>query len=795
MTCTIVRPPRIHGPGLAVLTLLLMPAAALAAKQIDGDRLLDPNRMIEIRIELAPNDWIQLSQQSRNMATAFSGLPSESPYTYFKADLWIDDLKIESVGVRKKGFFGSADTQRPSLKVKFDEYVDQDPVKGLSRLTLNNNKQDRSQTSQFLTYELFRKAGNFAPRSNWAHVTVNGQSLGVYSHVESIKKPFLKRNFKDKSGNLYEGTLTDFHPKAIGSIEVKTNEKNNDLSDITKLADLLAAEGDLDMEQLGQIIDLDSFFRHWALESLTGYWDGYCSNQNNYYLYFNPEDGRGHFIPWGADWVFSSRSPFSFGSRATTVIYAQSVLANRLYHTDGVPERYKATMKRLLDEVWNEDRMLADVDRIEKLVSPHLHQAQAQTRDATNEVRDFIRGRRAAVERALNDWPPIVPTEPRKPTYLVDVGTVSGSFSTVYGENGQEPAGQGTAELKVQVGDQQIEFDQVTVRAQPFRVPSFGGFGGGRGGGRPGGFGGRNDGNRQGGGFGGRGFGPGADRPAGEGNAAQAAPPAPVSLVFTGMRSEGQPVTVSLTIDREKFLQTSDKSINVTGSYREGRAVGGFGGFGGGPNRSVIGELRLDHSGTEAGDKIVGHINLKIAETHGGFFQQRRPGGGSPGGRFRPQGGGSEAQRPGSGQGTAQPITLQRALDTNRDGTISTSEIDKAAETLKRLDRNGDGRLTGDELQIPSSRETTRPNRGPGRNRPEFENDADSDSSDTKSSAARDLKQTPVVMTTEEDHRNMMVQPSPDVFRQGPSENIESRTFLNPPNRSNHVRAQTLTVG
>ncbi|NNE00949.1 MAG: hypothetical protein HKN47_26840, partial [Pirellulaceae bacterium] len=287
-----------------MVVLLVWPIAATDAKTIDGDVLLAPDRLVEIRLELDQADWRELCRQARDPAAAFSGLPSENPYSYFKADLWIDGEKIPSVGVRKKGFIGSSDQQRPSLKIKFDQFVQQDPIAGLSRLTLNNNKQDRSQMSQFLVYQLFRKAGNPAPRSNWAHVTVNGQNLGIYSNVESIKNPFLERAFDDKTGNLYEGTLTDFHPQTIDRIEVKNNDDTNDLSDLQRLTDLLAGGGDLDLEELEKIIDLDSFIRYWTIESLTGFWDGYCSNQNNFYVYFSPKhDDRAYFIPWGADWA------------------------------------------------------------------------------------------------------------------------------------------------------------------------------------------------------------------------------------------------------------------------------------------------------------------------------------------------------------------------------------------------------------------------------------------------------------------------------------------------------------
>jgi EF hand len=39
------------------------------------------------------------------------------------------------------------------------------------------------------------------------------------------------------------------------------------------------------------------------------------------------------------------------------------------------------------------------------------------------------------------------------------------------------------------------------------------------------------------------------------------------------------------------------------------------------------------------------------------------------------------------------------ALDLNKDGTIDAEELGKAAESLKKLDKNGDGKLTGEEFR------------------------------------------------------------------------------------------------
>lgn len=640
---------------LRVLVLFLLAFFATtqsrlaSAQKIDAKRMLDPNRLLDIRITIAKSDWDQLRRQARNAGAFFGGGTIEDPYTYFKADLQIEDVTIPSVGVRKKGLFGSADTTRPSLKIKFDEFVKQDPFKGLSRLTLNNNKQDTSQVSQFLTYRLFRAAGVHAPRSNFARVTVNGEFLGIYSHVESIKKPFLKDSFGDKGGNLYEGTLTDFHPKTIEKIEVKTNEKKNDLADIKRLAALLSQEK-LSIEDLDQVIDVENFMRYWVLEGILRFWDGYASNQNNFYFYMNPGNGRGYFIPWGADGSFTrSGGPFGFGSQQTgTAIYAQGILANRLYHTDGIPERYRQTMLTLLAEVWKEDELLAEVDRVEKLVSGHLHASQQQTAQSMNEVREFIRTRKATLKRELESWPPPnIPSEPRKPQYQVAVGSASGSFATTFTETGGADATEtGSAELRLQLDDKTVDFKQLGATATKFQVPRFG-FGG----------------------------------PRPQNGGPQPAPPAMVNLTIAGLRkSDGERMSVSFIIPLDSFADPDENGLAVSGSLTIGqsRGFGGFPGFGGGPRRTVTGKIRMKENGTADGKRVAGTIDVKIVEVHGGFFNRRsaRPPGGF--------GGGSQA--------------LVRALDQDLDGELSEEEITNAAAALKKLDRNKDGQLTGAEL-------------------------------------------------------------------------------------------------
>jgi Ca2+-binding EF-hand superfamily protein len=68
----------------------------------------------------------------------------------------------------------------------------------------------------------------------------------------------------------------------------------------------------------------------------------------------------------------------------------------------------------------------------------------------------------------------------------------------------------------------------------------------------------------------------------------------------------------------------------------------------------------------------------------------------------------------GRGRGEfAFPDPLLTALDTDRDGTLSASEIAAAAKALLTLDRNADGQLTADEMQ-PAFGRGPGPGRGPG---------------------------------------------------------------------------------
>ncbi|XXT14532.1 CotH kinase family protein [Sorangium sp. So ce429] len=426
-----------------------------------SDAMFDPDHVIEVGITMAPEDWDTLRRQSRDVSELLGegcmDGPKESPYTQFPATVTVDGTTLEMSAVRKKGFLGSASMSKPSLKVSFDEYVDGREHAGLEGLTLNNVRQDPSLIKTCLAFKVFRDAGLPASRCNFAHVTVNGEDLGIYAHVEPVGKPLLERHFTDASGDLYEGQISDFRDGWTATYEKKTNKDDPDRSELDAVAAaLLASDAELDAT-LGAVLDIGTFRRYWATESLIAAWDGYATNTNNHLVYFDPESGKMSFLPWGPDKSFDPVDTFTPPGRPQSVS-ARGAIASRLYQTPELRAAYVEAMKDLLETAWKEDALLLEIERMEKLLSPYVREHAEASRVATDAIKGFVSGRRATITAEIAPTPPAW-SFPAPPTAcMTTVGTMAGTFSTTWGSLAQmDPfaTGTGTFDIAIPVDDPQ----------------------------------------------------------------------------------------------------------------------------------------------------------------------------------------------------------------------------------------------------------------------------------------------------------------------------------------------------
>ena len=242
---------------------------------------------------------------------------------------------------------------------------------------------------------------------------------------------FLRRHFASAAGNLYEGTLSDFDPAWMGTFELKTNELANDRRDLQAVADALTVPDAQLVARLDPLINLEEFFDYWAMESLVRQWDGYAGNTNNFFLYHDPTSGRFWFLPWGIDGIMDPAPPDAANSRPLAVM-TKGLLVRRLYNVPSTRTRYLGRLRALLDSVFKESEMLAEIDRMQPLITPYVPAADAAAfRAELDRVRAFVRGRRQVLLAELAA-PPAATAAPAAPPCLDTIGTISGSFSTTW---------------------------------------------------------------------------------------------------------------------------------------------------------------------------------------------------------------------------------------------------------------------------------------------------------------------------------------------------------------------------
>lgn len=418
-------------------------AAFSAELRAAAAKLFDANHIVQVVIELPAADWDAVRSQQRVLDGFVQpnchDKPYTSPFTYRKAKVTIDGHTFVDAGVRKKGFVGSNDIHKPSLKIRFDKFVDGQTFAGVRRLTLNNNKQDRAELSQCLAYDVFGRAGVPASRCNFAHVWVNGVDLGLFTHVEGIRKAMVGRHFSNADGPLWEGTLSDFRDGWTATFEPKNSAADKDDA-VAKLTNALQADDKELLTAVGALVDLPAFMRFWAVESLIHHRDGYASNRNNFYLYRDPTGGKLHFLPWGTDNVlrpFEKRPP-----KMPYMVFAGGALARRLYDHPQGRSQYVAAMKAVLAGPWDEKHLTAEIARIQPLIAAtaKIHsfnpgRAPAGTDQMTAPLKvitDFINTRRKQVEAELGtlpDWP-FPPPEP----FCFELSTeATGTLLTTFG--------------------------------------------------------------------------------------------------------------------------------------------------------------------------------------------------------------------------------------------------------------------------------------------------------------------------------------------------------------------------
>jgi spore coat protein CotH len=212
-------------------------------------------------------------------------------------------------GIRLRGNT-SRFADKKSFKINVDKFGGTEKFYGYDKLNLKGSHNDPSLLRERLAYYYMREIGGAAPLVNNMEVYINGEYKGLYVNVEQIDDDFVKTRFGNKTGNLYKclygASLRNSDDVWNNDVfELETNANINDRSDLVELIDVLNNTSNEDFKtEIEKVLDVDHLLKYLAVEVLTGHWDGYSFNKNNYYLYHNASTDKFEVIMYDTDNTF-----------------------------------------------------------------------------------------------------------------------------------------------------------------------------------------------------------------------------------------------------------------------------------------------------------------------------------------------------------------------------------------------------------------------------------------------------------------------------------------------------------
>ena len=354
------------------------------------DSLYAIGNVLTIKVTMPQTDWDALRTEQPAGGVCNFQWSGDSRYTWRKATSvevsgtsFPTQTMFTDVGVKKKSFCGSINSDKPCLHIDFGKFskanVPLIEVIGSRYLTLNNTIQDRSYIRQPLGYKLLAMAGLPNSRCNFARVFVNGtligqgvggvNSPGIFVSAEPVMPRYIERNFNgNMNGNLYELEHGDDLVSArLPLMQPESLSKFNDKADLQFADNYIAANG---LVGANQMLDLDQFIKIFAMEFFLKHWDGYANNTNNCYIYNDVnavaapgvDNVKFKMIPWGIDQIFQPNRHFKMGNRG--------LIAN-LVHNDA------ARLAQLINQIRTYRETVFSREIQQTLLKPMIDQMEA----------------------------------------------------------------------------------------------------------------------------------------------------------------------------------------------------------------------------------------------------------------------------------------------------------------------------------------------------------------------------------------------------------------------------------
>ncbi len=381
----------------------------------------EENRVLSMEIKVTEEAWEAMQPTREGRANNFA---------YVKANITIEGKRFQDAGLRFKGNssyrFSSRGYKRP-LKIDTNRFVKGQKLHGRTKLNLSNAFLDSAFMKEKLAYEVYRAAGIPTPGVGWARVTltiedvVEKEPLGMYVLIEQVDKKYLVRNFGDetkgsllmKPENSSNWDYPGADPELYEAFDIKEGEDNKgQIRRFGELLKLIHNGSDEDFVRgISERMDLEQFAGYLAATSILANVDSYIGMPHNYYLLMDKADGKLRLLPWDVNEAFGT---FTLGSSPEALTdwgidrpwLADLKLLERLFAMSSFRKRYEDALSKLMDGAFVEDKLFARIKTFEKVMAPHLNQAEREGLRAG--IEGDAEGFNTAVERRIFALKPFI---------------------------------------------------------------------------------------------------------------------------------------------------------------------------------------------------------------------------------------------------------------------------------------------------------------------------------------------------------------------------------------------------
>ncbi len=372
---------------LLVICTVVSCIPSLLAQDTENTDFYDTNEIREFKVSFEQNNWQDLLDSMRLYGDGV-----------LIGAVEIDGKRYEDVGIRYDGRRSNAFGKgRKPLHVELDFISKNQNHEGYEVFKLSNALRDPSMVREVLSYEIARKYMP-APKANFAKVSINGQTQGLFVNVQAVDEVFLKENFGSADNSFFKcspeykdnesmpsGCKKNLHASLEYESKASCYTRNFRMVSREGWDDLISLTNTLNnkTEDIESILHVDRTLWMLAFNNALVNLSSYSGqNSRNFFLY---RDDLGRFNPIisGLNLSFGSYKNTGSGSdlrlkqlqQLSPVLHADNptkpliskLLADPLYR-----KVYLSHLRTILYDNFENDWYEERAEALQELIRPHL---------------------------------------------------------------------------------------------------------------------------------------------------------------------------------------------------------------------------------------------------------------------------------------------------------------------------------------------------------------------------------------------------------------------------------------